>query len=311
MFNYFYKTMNNIKTNFSIKDLENLSGIKAHTIRIWEKRYNLFQPNRTDTNIRYYSTASLQKILNISFLNNNGYKISKIASLEEGEISKLVKEISESKDPNNHSINLLKLAMINFDQSLFNNTFYKLEEEMPFKTIFFDIFIPLLDHIGLLWQTDTITPAHEHFIVELIKKKILVETEKAYKKNTPDSSQTPFVLFLPDNEIHELGLLFINLELTFRGKHVIYLGQSVPINSLEFLLTKHQNINFISNFTIKPEKENLVDYFAKFTKVLLYKNNCKFLVSGRILSIEPKVTNPNIKTFNSTKALLEYVDNEK
>ena len=201
--------------------------------------------------------------------------------------------------------------MINFDQSLFNNTFYKLEEEMPFKTIFFDTFIPLLDHIGLLWQTDTITPAHEHFIVELIKKKILVETEKAYKENTPDLTQTPFALFLPDNEMHELGLLFTNLELTLKSKHVIYLGQSVPIESLEFLLTKHNNINFISNFTIKPEKENLDGYLTKFSEVLLNKNNCKFLVSGRMLATKPKFSNPNITTFDSTKALLEYIDNEK
>lgn len=303
--------MNSIKTNFSIKDLENLSGIKAHTIRIWEKRYNLFKPNRTDTNIRYYSTASLQKILNISFLNKNGYKISKIASLDENEISSLVKEIAESKDPNNHSINLLKLAMINFDQSLFNKTFYKLEEEMSFKTIFFDVFIPLLDHIGLLWQTDTITPAHEHFIVEIIKKKILVETEKAYKINTPDLSQKPYALFLPDNEMHELGLLFTNLELTLKGKHVIYLGQSVPIKSLEFLLTKHKDITFISNFTVSPENENVEDYLNSFSSTLLKNNKCKLLVSGRLLVTKPNISNSNIKTFESTKDLIDHINNEK
>tara|TARA_Y100001963_G_C6722364_1_gene419720 strand:- start:341 stop:1252 length:912 start_codon:yes stop_codon:yes gene_type:complete len=303
--------MNSIKTNFSIKDLENLSGIKAHTIRIWEKRYNLFKPNRTDTNIRYYSTASLQKILNISFLNKNGYKISKIASLDENEISSLVKEIAESKDPNNHSINLLKLAMINFDQSLFNKTFYKLEEEMSFKTIFFDVFIPLLDHIGLLWQTDTITPAHEHFVVEIIKKKILVETEKAYKINTPDLSQKPYALFLPDNEMHELGLLFTNLELTLKGKHVIYLGQSVPIKSLEFLLTKHKDITFISNFTVSPENENVENYLNNFSSTLLKNNKCKFLVSGRLLGTKPNISNSNIKTFESTKDLIDHINNEK
>lgn len=303
--------MNSIKTNFSIKDLENLSGIKAHTIRIWEKRYNLFKPNRTDTNIRYYSTASLQKILNISFLNKNGYKISKIASLDENEISSLVKEIAESKDPNNHSINLLKLAMINFDQSLFNKTFYKLEEEMSFKTIFFDVFIPLLDHIGLLWQTDTITPAHEHFVVEIIKKKILVETEKAYKTNTPDLSQKPYALFLPDNEMHELGLLFTNLELTLKGKHVIYLGQSVPIKSLEFLLTKHKDITFISNFTVSPENENVEDYLNSFSSTLLKNNKCKLLVSGRLLVTKPNISNSNIKTFESTKDLIDHINNEK
>ncbi|WP_370227918.1 MerR family transcriptional regulator [Mesoflavibacter sp.] len=303
--------MNSIKTNFSIKDLENLSGIKAHTIRIWEKRYNLFKPNRTDTNIRYYSTASLQKILNISFLNKNGYKISKIASLDENEISSLVKEIAESKDPNNHSINLLKLAMINFDQSLFNKTFYKLEEEMSFKTIFFDVFIPLLDHIGLLWQTDTITPAHEHFVVEIIKKKILVETEKAYKINTPDLSQKPYALFLPDNEMHELGLLFTNLELTLKGKHVIYLGQSVPVKSLEFLLTKHKDITFISSFTVSPENENIEDYLNSFSSTLLKNNKCKLLVSGRLLGTKPNISNSNIKTFESTKDLIDHINNEK
>lgn len=303
--------MNSIKTNFSIKDLENLSGIKAHTIRIWEKRYNLFKPNRTDTNIRYYSTTSLQKILNISFLNKNGYKISKIASLDENEISSLVKEIAESKDPNNHSINLLKLAMINFDQSLFNKTFYKLEEEMSFKTIFFDVFIPLLDHIGLLWQTDTITPAHEHFVVEIIKKKILVETEKAYKINTPELGQKPYALFLPDNEMHELGLLFTNLELTLKGKHVIYLGQSVPIKSLEFLLTKHKDITFISNFTVSPENENIEDYLNSFSSTLLKNNKCKLLVSGRLLGTKPNISNSNIKTFESTKDLIDHINNEK
>jgi methanogenic corrinoid protein MtbC1 len=201
--------------------------------------------------------------------------------------------------------------MINFDQSLFNKTFYKLEEEMSFKTIFFDVFIPLLDHIGLLWQTDTITPAHEHFIVEIIKKKILVETEKAYKINTPDLSQKPYALFLPDNEMHELGLLFTNLELTLKGKHVIYLGQSVPIKSLEFLLTKHKDITFISNFTVSPENENVEDYLNSFSSTLLKNNKCKLLVSGRLLVTKPNISNSNIKTFESTKDLIDHINNEK
>lgn len=141
--------MNNIKSKFSIKDLENLSGIKAHTIRIWEKRYNLFEPNRTDTNIRYYSLASLQKILNISYLNSNGYKISKIANLKSEEVPPLlVKEIAEQSDENVHAINLFKLAMINFDQALFYQTYNDLMDEFSFKDIFYTIFVPLLDKIG-------------------------------------------------------------------------------------------------------------------------------------------------------------------
>ena len=182
---------------------------------------------------------------------------------------------------------------------------------MSFKTIFFDVFIPLLDHIGLLWQTDTITPAHEHFVVEIIKKKILVETEKAYKINTPDLSQKPYALFLPDNEMHELGLLFTNLELTLKGKHVIYLGQSVPIKSLEFLLTKHKDITFISNFTVSPENENIEDYLNSFSSTLLKNNKCKLLVSGRLLGTKPNISNSNIKTFESTKDLIDHINNEK
>ena len=150
--------MNNIKVDFSIKDLEKLSGIKAHTIRIWEKRYNLLQPERTSTNIRHYSLKSLQKLLNVVFLNNNGLKISKIALLDEDEIPVNVREIASRGKVEHHAINSLKIAMLNFDQVLFYNTYNSLLQEKTFREIFYDIFIPLLNELGLLWQTDTITP---------------------------------------------------------------------------------------------------------------------------------------------------------
>ena len=166
--------MNSIKSKFSIKDLENLSGIKAHTIRIWEKRYGLFNPNRTDTNIRYYSVESLQKILNIAYLNNNGYKISKIAKLDEATISTKVSELAQEANSNNHYVDLFKLSMLNFDQSLFTKIYREIASKHPFEYLFYHIIVPFLDEIGLLWQTNTITPAHEHFIVELVKQKILL-----------------------------------------------------------------------------------------------------------------------------------------
>ena len=132
--------MDNIKTRFSIKDLENLSGIKAHTIRIWEKRYNLFQPNRTETNIRYYSLASLQKLLNITFLNKNGYKVSKIAQLTSEEIPELVKKIAKESDPDNHYVDLFKISMLNFDQTLFYKTFRELSKDQSLSDIFYNVF---------------------------------------------------------------------------------------------------------------------------------------------------------------------------
>ena len=149
--------MNTIRTSFSIKDLENLSGIKAHTIRIWEKRYNLLIPERTDTNIRTYNLKSLQKLMNISFLNSNGYKVSKIAALDESQITSKVKEISYQGHAEPHAFNAFKLAMLNFDQVLFYNTYNRLLEEKSFREIFYDIFIPIIQDIGILWQTLTIT----------------------------------------------------------------------------------------------------------------------------------------------------------
>ncbi len=304
--------MDNIKTKFSIKDLENLSGIKAHTIRIWEKRYNLFQPNRTETNIRYYSLASLQKLLNITFLNRNGYKVSKIAQLTSEEIPALVKQIAKESDPENHYVDLFKIAMLNFDQTLFYKTFRDLSKEQSLSDIFHNVFVPLLDQIGLLWQTDTITPAHEHFIFELIKQKILIYADKAVNEASQNEKSKTFVLFLPDNEIHELGLLFINYELILRGFKSIYLGQSVPIDSLEYLTDHYDEIVFISSFTVKPEKEIIDDYLQEFSNKVLKDVNNLLLISGRQTThIDVNKLDDKISVFSSTKDVLDGLDNYK
>lgn len=301
--------MNNIKTKFSIRDLENLSGIKAHTIRIWEKRYNLFKPNRTDTNIRYYSLSSLQKLLNISFLNKNGYKVSKIANLKSEEIPILVKEIALSKDSSNHAVNLFKMAMLNFDKALFLSTFNHLVNNKSLSAIFYDVFVPLLENIGLLWQTDTITPAHEHFIFELIKQKILVHTDKISKVPEIKNDGEIYVLFLPDNEIHELGLLFINYELTLRGFHSIYLGQSVPIDSLKYLTDYYSKIIYISSFTIKPEKEIINDYLIEFSEKILQNANHALFISGRqAIHIEKEQLDDKIAILDTIKDILDSLD---
>lgn len=274
--------MNNIKSTFSIKDLENLTGIKAHTIRIWEKRYNLLQPERTDTNIRYYSLNSLQKLLNVSYLNNNGFKISKIASLKADDIPKLVREVAESDTTSNHVIDAFKLSMLNFDQKLFYNTYEGLIKEKSFTQIFYDDFIPLMSQIGLLWQTNTITPAHEHFITNLIRNKILIQTEELQSKNLK-KTQEVYVLFLPDNEVHELGLMLINYELVAKGYQTIFLGQSVPMASLYDLLGYYDDIIFVSYFTVKPEKDDITDYINEFSQKLLIKDTNKLWILGRML----------------------------
>jgi len=271
--------MNNIKVDFSIKDLENLTGIKAHTIRIWEKRYDLLSPNRTDTNIRTYGISSLQKLLNISYLNSNGIKISKIAKLKDDGIAAKVREIASRNKLENHAINALKMAMMNFDQILFYNTYNSLIENKTFSDIFYGVFLPLLNEIGLLWQTHTITPAHEHFISVHIKQKILLNIEKLQSIEPKPSSKT-FVLFLPENEIHDIGLLFINYQLRSKGYHTIFLGESVPMESLKDLLAFFDDVTFISYFTVYPDFQNISSYIEDFHNLLLTGNTNKLYLLG-------------------------------
>ncbi|WP_248723637.1 MerR family transcriptional regulator [Seonamhaeicola sp. ML3] len=298
--------MNNIQVNFSIKDLENLTGIKAHTIRIWEKRYNLLQPNRSDTNIRSYSIGSFQKLLNISFLNNNGYKISKIANLREEEIPIKVREIASRSKVEDHAINALKMAMINFDQVLFYNTYNNLIENKTFSDIFYTVFRPLLNEIGILWQTSTITPAHEHFLSVHIKQKILLNIERLQSLEPKPNSKT-YILYLPDHEIHDIGLLFINYQLRSKGFHTIFLGESVPVESLTSVIEFFSEITFISYFTVYPELEKIPDYINDFHDLLLkdYSNNELYLLGQKLNGLEDFKLPEKVTIFNNIEELVE------
>ncbi len=298
--------MNNVKKSFSIRDLENLSSIKAHTIRIWEKRYGLLSPERTSTNIRTYSLASLQRLLNITLLYNNGYKISKIAKIPETDIPIVVREIVAKNSTKNHAINAFKLSMINFDQSLFQNTYNKLLSEKSFRDIFWEYFIPLLNELGLLWQTDTISPAHEHFITNLIKQKIYTSTEKLQLME-PTQHDKVFVLFLPENEIHEIGLLFINYEILLRGYKTIYLGQTMPLDNLVDLQNYYNNLYYLSYFTIVPNKDRLGKYIDDFTKIINQKNSNLWILGRQIQHINKEKLPPHIRTFESVEQLFKTI----
>ncbi|NNK87664.1 MAG: MerR family transcriptional regulator [Flavobacteriaceae bacterium] len=297
--------MNNIQTEFSIKDLENLTGIKAHTIRIWEKRYNLLKPKRSETNIRSYDLESLQKLLNVVFLNKNGYKISKISKLKENEIPVIVREIASRGNQKHHAINAMKLSMMNFDQTLFYNTYSNLLEDNSFKDIFYEVFMGILEEIGILWQTDTISPAHEHFISTLIKQKILVNIEKVQNLEPRNSSRT-FVLFLPDHEIHDIGLLFLNYEIVCKGYHCIFLGQSVPISCLGDIVDKYNDISFVAYFTVKPELGDMKEYLETFHDQLLLNSRNKFLILGqRAKQIDRKGLPKEIQVYDSIGDLVK------
>ena len=260
--------MDRVKNNFSIKNLEHLSGIKAHTIRIWEKRYNLFEPERTDTNIRLYNLENLQKLLNVTLLNNNGYKISKIASLSQQEINENVHKLTINKNADDWSLGLFKLAMINFDQRLFTKTFNDLLEQFSFSEIFKNVFVPLMNELGVLWLTNSISPSHEHFITSLVKQKIHAMCENLQQNSTRRTDRR-FVLFLPDNEIHELGLLYLQYEVLNNGFQCVFLGQSVPIESLSNLIDIGEPITFISYFTIEPAQDKIESYLNTFNSEII------------------------------------------
>ena len=272
--------MSRVKNNFSIKDLENISGIKAHTIRIWEKRYQLLSPDRTDTNIRRYSLTSLQELLNITLLYNHGFKISKIASLDQQEIPILVREIALKSNSEQVSINALKLSMVNFDTVLFDATYEEIILHNDFDFVFIKIFMPLMNELGILWQTNAISPSHEHFITNLIKQKIHIQTEFLQREHIPQQNNKTFVLYLPEDEIHELGILFLNYFILKFGYRTIFLGQSLQTESLETLLSYNSDLCFVTYLTVEPDKETIDQYINDFHHRILKHNSAKLAIMG-------------------------------
>jgi DNA-binding transcriptional MerR regulator len=268
------------KERYTIQDLENLSGIQAHTLRIWEKRYNLLHPVRAGNNVRYYCHGELQKLLNIAALYHHDYKISKIAALSESDLIETVRKqtlLDVSGDYASHS---LKLAMLNYDQTLFDQTAQQLLSQMSFRDCFRTVFLPFLDEIGLLWQTGVITVAHEHFLSNLLRQKILNQIDQLHS-TPPLTDAKVFVLFLPVNELHELGLLYSHYELLLHGHRSVYLGQSVPVEALCDIQAGFPAITFITSCTIYPKDEKIRNYLNDISSNLLRKGKDELWVSGR------------------------------
>lgn len=297
--------MNTTENVFSIKDLENISGVKAHTIRVWEKLYNLLQPKRTETNIRHYDLHNLQKLLNISFLNNNGFKISKIAALDESELAPKTRELAFLGKSDSQAIVAFKLAMLNFDQTLFYNTYNGFLEEKTFRQIFYDVFLPILYDLGMLWQTNSITSSHEHFLTVHIKQKILIHIERLQSIDPRPSDKT-FVLFLPENETHDLGLLFINYEILNLGYHTIFLGENIPLDNLKHINKLYDDITYISYFTVKPSENSIQKYLKKFSKNYLKNSNKKAkLIGYKTRNINPNKIPNQIKLYSKIEDLVK------
>ena len=255
-----------IKTSFSIKDLENLSGIKAHTIRIWEKRYDLLVPERTDTNIRYFSDDQLRKLINVSILLKNNHRISAIAKMDDELINQIVTGILTSEDRGkNEIIKALVMSMLKLDEEEFNKIFNRQILKQGLVNTILHIIYPFLDQVGVLWGTNKVLPAQEHFTSNLIRQKIISAFESLPQ---PAADAPKIVLFLLEDENHEIALLlgaFIAKDL---GWKVYYLGQNVPSEDIG-VLVDYLNPRLLMTMLIIPRAKKRDDCFCE---MLVEKN---------------------------------------
>ncbi len=297
------KRLSNLST-YSIKDLEKLSGIKAHTLRVWEQRYGVLKPQRTESNIRYYSNEDLKKLLNINILNNSGLKISKIIKLSDKEISQKVIELSQVNTAINAQVDALMLAMIEMDELRFEQVVTSSIVQIGFENTISKIVFPFLKKIGVMWQTGAVNPAQEHFISNLIRQKVIVGIDRL---PYPSSKIAPrYMFFLPEGELHELSLLLYCYMAKARGAHTIYLGQSVPLDDIQkvYNVRKPQFIVSVFTFSFQIETE---EYIKQLSKVL---SESTVLLSGFQLMEYKKKLPPNIRIFKEPEDFAKLVEDQ-
>lgn len=288
---------------FQIRDLEEFSGIKAHTIRMWEKRYNLFSPDRTGTNIRNYDLDDLKALLNVAYLNRNGFKISKIAAMDNVARDQLVREVAVTKNDGGDILDSLQMAMLSFDEALFDNVTTKYRLAHGFSALVEQVFVPLLERIGVLWQTNAICPAHEHFLSNLIRQKLIAATDGLTLPLR--DTETAHVLFLPENEIHELGLLYVNYLLRSQGKHTVYLGQSVPREDLKQVAGLFsQRIVFITILMATPQAPELPAYLRALREDLPAERISFWLTGQQLKKLDGHAPPKGMQLYGSMAELL-------
>jgi MerR family transcriptional regulator, light-induced transcriptional regulator len=285
---------------FTIKDLENLTGIKAHTIRIWEQRYQFLKPQRTETNIRFYSNDELKKVLNIALLNKYGYKISHIDKMKPDEMQDKIITLSNAEAQQERLINNLIQCMVDLNMERFEK---QLDDHIKSRGIdktIIQLVFPFLEKIGILWITNHINPAQEHLVTNIIRQKLLVGIESAYTHLSKDKT---VLLFLPEGEHHELGLLYTYYLLKSRGIKVLYLGANVPLKDLEFVATLKKPDYLYTHLTSSANFN-----FEKFLNFLqLRLPSFPVVVSGQCAQVYKKKVPPSVTLKHSLFEVWEYV----
>lgn len=286
---------------FTIKDLENLSGIKAHTIRIWEQRYSFLNPQRTDTNIRYYSNDELKTVLNISLLNKYGFKISHINRMGADEIKEKILSLSNAQAQQERIINDLIHCMVDLDMDAFEQTLDNFIQARGIEKSITYIIFPYLERIGILWVTNHINPAQEHLVTNIIRQKLIVGIESTQSHIRINKTA---LLFLPEAEHHELGLLFMYYLLKSRGVKVLYIGANAPLADVEYV-AKLKKPDFL--YTHLTSVANHFNFEKFISKVSIRIPSVPFIISGQLTQSYKKKVTSNIHLKRSLPEVMEYI----
>lgn len=286
---------------FTIKDLQNLSGIKAHTIRIWEQRYAFIKPQRTLTNIRYYTNEELKKILNISLLNKYGYKISHINKMSDPEILEKIVALSNLQAQQERIVNELIQYMIDMDLDGFEDVLDNYITARGFDKTITQVIFPFLERIGILWVTNHINPAQEHLVTNIIRQKLIAGIETVF---THITSNKLVLLFLPEGEHHELGLLYICYLLKSRGVKTLYLGANVPVADIEFVSKFKKPDYLYTHLTATAANFNFEKFLHQISTRL---ENFSLVISGQLTSSYKKPLPPKINFKTSLQDVIDYI----
>jgi DNA-binding transcriptional MerR regulator len=289
---------------FSIKDIEILTGIKPHTIRIWEQRYGIIKPQRTATNIRYYTENDLKLMLNVSLLNKMGFKISKITCLKPNEIEHKVLSLVEQANDADINLSALLNCMVRLDEDTFEHLLNKYLETNGLEITMTKILFPFLYRIGLLWQTGSITPAYEHFFTNLVRQKIIAAIDKQVLSPSPDAKR--FLLFLPPNEPHELGLLYAHFVIRQRGHRSVYMGLNLPI---DHIICAHEccQPDFIVTTLTSCIKINAIEEFIVQISKTFSKS--RILLSGAQAVNRSLHLPQNVQVISDFDDFIQYIEN--
>lgn len=289
-------------STYSIKDLEQLSGIKAHTLRIWEQRYDFIKPKRTETNIRFYDDQDLKLILNVSLLKDNGHKISKISRMPYNQMQKEVLKLTDKKLSYTEQIHALTLAMIDHDEERFEKIMSTIILQIGFEETMIKVIYPFLIKIGVLWQTGSISPSQEHFISNLIRQKIIVAIDALYVPSSDYNKK--FLLFLPEQEFHELTLLFSAYLIKSRKNKVIYLGQNTPFEDLINVYNAIKPDYLLTIMTSRPQTAEVQHYVDTLSQKF---HNNTVLITGRQVIGQDIQIRDNILILNKLEDLRDFI----